>query len=409
MRLNHFIFENQGNLVNLTTKKVLPKDSSEENLRANFFLKGQEKEGTDHFLFGLARERTSFAIDLIPTWECNLRCNHCFVLHELVKRDPRRLNPELLVGFIEKLTEKFPSINSGSIHFVGGEPSLRSEENTEIMKRLRAINRIKFHFSATSNGTVLDEKSLEFFSMLDQITISLDGPEVIHNAQRKSIDDKANPFFETVRTINSLASMGMREKMSVQASLQEEFMTKENLIEFYKILLMNGVKFEKIMPGFICPTSHNPKVDKEFISVHRRFARTRQCCKYRFMEKFVIDSSNNVYCDYFDADGKNMLGSLSDPISKMAENHERIIRESFSVLNDPKCKQCPVIGLCWGWCANTKGLNPSDHCDQELLMRKAKENAAKGNLVNFMRDTRGNDISCGGENEVCCNKQGLAG
>jgi radical SAM protein with 4Fe4S-binding SPASM domain len=407
MRLNHFVFEDQESIVNITTKKALPKNSTEDELKSNFFLEGQEQASVDHFLFG--SEKKGFAIDIIPTWECNLRCNHCFVLHELRKKDSRRLDQDLLLRFIENLVSEYPSISSGSINFIGGEPSLRSDENVEIIERLSSLKHIKVGFSTTSNGTVCDEKSLRFFSTLDRIIISLDGPESTHNAQRKPLDSDKNPFLLTVRTINTLASMGMRDKLMVQASLQEDVTTKENLVELYKILLMNGVKFENITTGFICPTKHNPKLDDEFVSIHRRFARARPCCKYRFMNKFVVDNSNNVYCDYFDANGSNMLGSLSDPISKIAENHERIIRESFSVLNDPKCKKCPVIGLCWGWCANTKGLNPSDYCDQELLIRKAKENAAKGNLVNFLKNTRKNDLSCGGENEVCCNKPGLAG
>lgn len=389
--LNHFVFEDSTNLVNITTKKVLPKDSTKEDLQSNFFLEGQEQESIDHFLFG--RENTSFSIDLIPTWECNLRCSHCFVLHELLKKDNREVNHDLLVGFIRNLTREYPSIKTGSIQFIGGEPTLRARSNINLIKKIREIPDIKVKFSGTSNGTCCDDDSLEFFSMLNSFIISLDGPELVHNLQRKSIAGDDNPFLSTIKTINKLVSLGMKEKIIVQASLNQEHMTKENLVEFYKVLLMNGVDFEKILVGFVCPTKHNPILDPEFVEIHRRTARTRPCCKYRHMVNFVVDNSNNVFCDYFEANGKNRLGALSDPISEIAKNHERIIRESFPVLNDPKCKQCPVIGLCWGWCANTKGLNPSDHCDQQLLIEKARKNAEKGNLARFIRDSKKNDLS----------------
>lgn len=390
-KTNHFVFEEADRLVNLTTKKILPKSASEEELKENFFLKGQEQESIDEYLF--RRDHTTFSVDLIPTWECNLRCGHCFVLHELLKKDTKEIDGVRLVGFVKNLLEEYPSIRTGSFQFIGGEPTLRSKKNIELIRMLSEIPDVKLTFRATSNGMNSDQESLEFFSMLDSFSISVDGPELTHNTQRKSVEGVDNPFGITLATIDKLVAMGMREKMVVQTSLSETDMTKENLIDLYKTMLMHGVIFDKIMPGFICPTKHNPKLDEEFVDIHKRFPRTRPCCKYRHMVNFVVDSSNNVYCDYFDADGKNLLGRLDDPISRMASNHERIIRESFSVLNDPKCKKCPVIGMCWGWCANTKGLNPSDHCDQQLLLDKVGKNAKQNNLVNFMRDSRKNDVT----------------
>lgn len=387
--LNHFVYEQGEDLVNLTTKKILPKTSSPQELRENFFLEGQEKDAINYFLFG--RQKTTFSIDLIPTWECNLRCNHCFVLHELVKKDPKEVNQDQLVDFVTRLCRENPSIKNGSIKFIGGEPTLRSEQNVEIIKKLSQIPDLKIMFKCTSNGTKHDENSIKFFELLDAFTISVDGPKHIHNLQRKSIDGSEDPFESTLQTIRKLVSVGLRDKLFVQLSLNEEFMTKENLIEYYKTMLMCGVKFKNIIVGFVCPTKHNPELDEEFIKVHRK-PRVRQCCKYRHMVNFVVDTSNNVFCDYFDASNNNLLGKLSDPISQIAKNHERIIRESFSVLNDPKCQKCPVIGLCWGWCANTKGINPSDHCDQTSLLEKVRINAGQNNLIRFMKNSS-NDVS----------------
>lgn len=388
--LNHFIFEEKENFVNITTKKILPKTCSVDELRDNFFLAGQEQQGIDHFLFG--KEKTTFSIDLIPTWECNLRCGHCFVLHELMKKDPGSIDHNLLATFVKNLIKEYPSIKNGSMQFIGGEPALRAKDNAKLVRVLSEIRDVKISFRATSNGTIFNDDVLDFFSLLDGFIISLDGPEAVHNTQRKSIVDDKNPFDSTLQTLRKLVDAGMRDKIIVQASMQEEFMTKENLLDFYKTLLMCGIKFENILPGFVCPTKQNPKLDEGFVEVHKT-PRTRPCCKYRHMVNFVVDTSNNVYCDYFEANGKNLLGKLDDPIKQMASNHERIIRESFSVLNDPKCKQCPVIGMCWGWCANTKGLNPSDHCDQQLLIEKVKKNADQDNLVNFMRNSRKNDVA----------------
>lgn len=392
--LNHFVFEDGDYLVNLTTKKVLPKSSPDVLLRDNFFLEGQEKQSVDHYLF--SEKPTDFAINLIPTWECNLRCSHCFVLHELKKKDSNELNADLVVQFVQKLIDKYPSIQRGNIHFIGGEPTLRSRKNLDIIEKIRNSNiPIQIRFTTTSNGYDCDDVAIEFLSSLDVVTISVDGPKEWHDKQRKSCVDKdLSPFDSSISTIKKLIVKGMRNKLTVQASLPEEAMTQENIIELYKVILMCGVKYEKIMPGFVAPTRQNPKIEESFLKVSAGSAYVRPCCKYRFMKNFVIDSSNRVFCDLFDANKHTFLGNLTDSINDIANSHERVIRASMPVLNDDKCKKCPVIGLCWGWCANTKALKPSDYCTPELLLEKVKKNSSKGNLVNFLRNTKKNDISC---------------
>lgn len=324
-----------------------------------------------------------------------MRCSHCFVLHELVKKDRGKVDPKLLLNFANGLFKKYPSIESCHIHFIGGEPTLRAKENLEIIDTLKKyIEGKKLLFTTTSNGFECGEEEMKFLLSLDIVTISLDGCKEWHDRQRKPLEksDKS-PFESALHTIRRLVSGGARERLSVQASLPQEAMNFDNVSEMYKALLMSGVKYENIMPGFVAPNKQNPVPDEDFLKVNARAAYVRPCCKYRFMNNLVVDSSNRVFCDYFDADKSNFLGHLSDPMDKIAEAHERAIRATMPVLNDPKCAECPVIGLCWGWCANTKCLKPSDHCDPDTLLKRVRQNADKGNLRNFLKNTKKNDLS----------------
>jgi len=393
MRLNHFVFKDGDDLVNITTKKALPFGSSEEVLKSNFFLEGQESDSVNHRLF--TSPSADFAINVIPTWECNLRCSHCFVLHELVKKDDRKLDIDLLVDFVGRMFEKDPGINRGQIHFVGGEPTLRAEQNTTLIRRIRESSfGDKVFFSATSNGYRCGENELEFLLALDSFVISLDGSKPWHDRQRRPVEKGLDsPFDSTLSTIKTLVVRGARERMTVQSSLPQEAMIIENIVDMYKCLIMAGVRIEKILPGFIAPTKQNPEPDEDFMSIVTKAANVKPCCKYRHMRNFVVDSSSRVFGDYFDADNNNFLGLLSDPLEKISSNHEKLIRASMPVLNDPKCAKCPVIGLCWGWCANTKALRPSDHCKPDILLKRARQNAEKGNLKSFLKNTKKNDIS----------------
>lgn len=397
MRLNRFVLRDGEDLVNLTTRASLPASASNSELRAGYFLEGQEEACVGHRLFGQAP--SSFTINLIPTWECNLRCSHCFVLHELLKKDPGRIDAQLLAEFVAGLFSSYPDLKLGQIHFVGGEPTLRSEENLELMARVRAaVPDKRIMFTATSNGFDCGDSAMDFLLSLDSLTVSVDGSKASHDAQRKPLDRRdASPFDSSLSTIRRLVAAGARDRLIVQASLTEEAMKIDDIVEMYKRLLMCGVKYESIIVGFVAPARHRPEPDADFLRVVTRSAHVKPCCKYRFMSNFVVDTSNRVFCDYFDANNENLLGALSDPIESIAAAHERVIRATMPVLNDPKCAECPVVGLCWGWCANTKCLRPSDHCDPELLMKRARQNAEKGNLRNFLKNTKKNDLSDEGD------------
>jgi radical SAM protein with 4Fe4S-binding SPASM domain len=383
VNFNKYIFESKDCFYNLTTKKILPKNSSVEEFRNNYFLENQELESVDHALF--ENQHNYFSIKVIPTWECNLRCEHCFVLHELLKKDTNEINIKQFLEFIENYVKKYPHVKECSIQFLGGEPTLKAKFNNKLIKKVKAKCKnlkINCKFNLTSNGIKLDKEILSFYENLDSFMISLDGFKESHDIQRKSIEkNNISPFEETLKTINVLCKLGMAKKMKVQASINgDEFFTENNIFNFYKILLKIGVIYENIYIGCVVPTEHNPKISNKIKEV---FANgqfySSPCCKYRFMRDFVVDSTNNIYCDYF-YKKENLLGSLTDPIEKIAENHKRIIKEKMPALSDKKCMECPVIGACWGFCCNLVTINPSDYCNQSGLIEKVRDHVAKGKL-----------------------------
>ena len=384
-KLNKYVFENKDSLVNLTTKKVLPKNSSHEALHENFFLDGQEKESLDYALFGSTP--ASLEITLVPTWECNLRCTHCFVLHELLKKDDNELDEDRLVSFIERYKQAHPEVVRIGFYFLGGEPALRAKKNISIINSVRSFGEragVKTEFSATSNGVEMSPEILEFYSMLKSLSISIDGNKESHDKQRKSPEHKS-PFEQTLKTIKTLVKFGMRDKIRVQASIDEKHFNEDLALEFHKTMLMAGVMLDHMHFGLNVPTGQNPDPGAKFIEISRSKVYSRACCKYRFMNNLIVDSRNNVYCDYFHTRAENLLGSLDDPISKIEEGHRKIISSKMQVLNDDKCMECSVIGACWGWCCNLVGLvKPSEHCNQAGLISKIKSSAESGGLIELL-------------------------
>ena len=383
IKFNKYIYENKDFFYNLTTKKKLLKNSTIEEYKSNFFLENQESESLNYALF--EKRYDYFGIKVIPTWECNLRCDHCFVLHELLKKDTGEIDIKQFLQFIENYVKKYTNVKQCSIQFLGGEPTLRAKFNNNLINEVKKICKklkIDCKFSLTSNGVKFDKEIFKFYRNLDSFMISLDGLKENHDEQRKSIDKNVfSPFEETLKTINVLCKLGMAKKMNVQASLDgEKSFTENNIINFYKILLGLGVIYENIYIGCAVPTKHNPEISqrmKKVLSNGGLYA--IPCCKYRFMRDFVVDSNNNIYCDYF-YKNENFLGKLTDPIDVIAENHRYIIKESMPALNDKKCMECPVIGACWGFCCNLVTINPSDHCNQTGLIENVKKRVAEGKI-----------------------------
>ncbi len=281
--------------------------------------------------------------------------------------------------------DEFAEVKSGRIQFVGGETALAAAQNSEIIDMVKELcerRGVKILFHTNTNGLELNEDILNFYHKLSNLTISLDGPKHMHDAQRKALDDKGSPFDRTVCNINELVRLGMREKIRVQSAVSDDGMNKDCMIGFYKILLMNGVKFENISYNTSVPTEwHNPG---EKFKDARRNPFPIPCCKYRWMSDFTVCTDNNIYCDYFDTTEKNRMGNLLDPIKQIATRHRQIISSNMPVLHDPQCQKCPVIGICWGNCCNTYHLHkPSEICDAEGLHKRAQEAAKQGFISDF--------------------------
>lgn len=93
-----------------------------------------------------------------PTHECNLRCSYCF--HEKYGYDNKILDINMLKKYIKLLSEKYSFIN---LVWHGGEPLMIPlsyyEEIYDYCKQLNS----KIIFSIQTNGTLLDQKKINFF------------------------------------------------------------------------------------------------------------------------------------------------------------------------------------------------------------------------------------------------------
>lgn len=381
MQLSRYVFETvdaSGNRVwhNSVTLKSLPATATEEELRKELFLAGDEEAAVHRRLL------TPFdkcAFTLIITWECNLRCTHCTVIDKLKRNDDARIDVLALADYLTRY-RAFYDQPSVELFFLGGEPLLYPQLIEEI---IATTNLQVGHFGITTNlSLVLTDERLACLKKLQNITVSLDGLETSHNKQRHSLYGSDNLFMTTYENLKTLVKHRLRDRITVQAALSDEFLTDEQKADFFRALLRIGIRKDRISYGCLHPTKAHPTLSGAFRQIWQLARPAKNfCCKYRH-NNFVIDSDGTIYSDYY---SWIKLGTIADPIKELQDTHKNLIIANMPVLNDPICKQqCPVLGYCWGGCSNADLViqqQPSKYCNQEALLKNVTELAISGKLL----------------------------
>lgn len=140
-------------------------------------------------LFEQVVKKIPLAVNYDLTWNCNLRCNHCYFFSSAAELEHGALNrrKELMDEEWIRIFEYHRNIGVKSAALTGGEPTLRMNL---IQKALEIFPKVQ----VASNGI----KKIPHFEGQNQplIWISLDGSEITHNKMRG-----ANIFYKVINNI----------------------------------------------------------------------------------------------------------------------------------------------------------------------------------------------------------------
>ncbi|KUO77166.1 MAG: hypothetical protein APF77_01745 [Clostridia bacterium BRH_c25] len=128
-------------------------------------------------------------ITLQVTQQCNLRCNYCAYSGTYENRihSDKTMSFEIAKKGIDFLIQNSSEAHKLNIGFYGGEPLLMYELINSCVSyaKKEAIGK-DIRFSMTTNGTLINDRIMDFFVINDfHILISLDGPEEIHDKNRR--------------------------------------------------------------------------------------------------------------------------------------------------------------------------------------------------------------------------------
>jgi uncharacterized protein len=147
------------------------------------------------------------AVIIKPTYDCNLACEYCSVYG---CEPAPRMSRETVDILMDRVTEFCGTARTIFLIWHGGEPLLLPPEFYDyIGRRTLQYTGHSILNSVQTNATLLDRRYLDVFLKYGfDISISLDGPEALHDSGRK--DPAGNGTFRTVmNAVSLLQSKGL--------------------------------------------------------------------------------------------------------------------------------------------------------------------------------------------------------
>jgi len=212
-----------------------------------------------HTLNNISRKNIS--ITIMPTYNCNFRCEYCFEQNLLSKGNEwlsGKMTTELVDAIFEQLKKyKNNGLKVGSVYLFGGEPLLRT--NKDIVAYIcERCQEQEIPISCISNGYDLDE----YIDLINKykfqsIQITVDGIKEEHDKRRFLVGGqgsydkiKANISLALENGINIVLRTNVNKKntQAIQALLdeykKEGWIGKENFHYYFKATLRCYEKME---------------------------------------------------------------------------------------------------------------------------------------------------------------------
>ena len=180
-------YKNTGKL-NCVVKKL--QEQGYLRARNNFVMEHPETEGLEYIL-----ENNLNTMALQLTQNCNLRCKYCVYSgnYENRKHSSLKMNKEIAYRAIDFFVRHSSDSEKLHLGFYGGEPLLEFELIKGCVEYIKKIANKEVIFNITTNCVLLDESKIDFlYKNRFRLTISLDGPQEIHDANRVKRDDSGS-------------------------------------------------------------------------------------------------------------------------------------------------------------------------------------------------------------------------
>ena len=313
--------------------------------------------------------------------DCNLNCRYCFGDGGTYHSDRKLMS----IATAKKSIDFFVS-NSGdakvlSIIFFGGEPLLNYSVLKQVVDYCSDIEKKtekRFKYSISTNGTIVNNDIIDLIKSKNiSVTLSIDGPQEIHDLYRMYINGTGS--FETIRVnIDKLIGSSIK-RLSGRATIckgNSDVNIVENAIRHLGLasvhmtpvdvfkdspLFMDDDAIERAIRGYCIiaedyiegiklKKNERCKVFDDVLSVlYRKKLKLRSCGAA--ISNIAVNAIGDIYpCHRFMGDKDYIIGNLDDGLF----NDQVVIIAKLNVLNIKGCCDCWARFLCAGSCVHSR-------------------------------------------------------
>jgi len=301
------------------------------------------------------------------TTHCNLSCSHCYSYNGN-KTIEAHLSPEIIVQLIKDANMLFFK----KVIFTGGEPLLYPDfeillDKLHLLQNQKKIPALVLRTNLSSNlNPALIEKIITIF---DQIVVSIDGYEEIHDKQRgkgayqKTMNNLALFDLKIIEKKVTFACVLNQQSLSV-CELENVKFQVNSLKTRYPV---KEIRFLPLLPLGRATHFKTQRNKAEMLSVNewinRRYFFRTNC---GLGQSVMIESNGDIYpCHVLKETQKEIIGninkeSLQDITQKTVFSQLR----NINVNTNSKCQKCTMRYLCGGVCKIWENQDCSDLYDR---------------------------------------------
>jgi uncharacterized protein len=320
------------------------------------------------------------ALCLNISHDCNLRCRYCFADGGDYSGVRELMTAETGKKALDFLCDMSGARRNLEVDFFGGEPMMNYEAVKEITLYGRELEKTRgknIRFTMTTNGTLLDDESIEFLNReMHNVVLSLDG--------RRDVNDKNRPYADGTGCYNDVLP---KYKKLVAARRDKSWyirgtFTRENLDFCSDVLALADEGFTNIsIEPVSLPDEHPlsirecdlPKIYDEydkladamleyekagngFTFFHFNVDLDAGPCVYKRMkgcgagcEYLAVSPSGKLFpCHQFADEPDFSVGDLENGITA-TDIRKKLYANS--IVNKPECRDCFAKYFCGGGCA----------------------------------------------------------
>ncbi len=371
------------------------------------------------------------SVVLSVTSRCNISCSYC-QNHPFMQQCRDQFMPEKVLFEVFSQLAAFDHGDDIFFTYSGGEPLLagKSYFNKIIkMQREHFGSKTKVINIIQTNGTLLDDS---WISLLKDneifVSISVDGPEDIHNSQRPYKDGEQT-FADVMRAISILKSNGIhygvlgviteasakhsQEIVEFLLSLEPEIIAFLPCVQYGPVLQpdtfgeFNISAFDAWIDPLINPRAIPIRTFRDIWLRMSGFPVEGECMLTGLCPSHPnINTDGSVWvCDQLLGEPQAQLGNVNhESLDQIFRNETTLRFLKYSIDIPLECKQCEFISLCGGGCLfsrlNNNGMEY--YCNARKRLFRHIINRVQGMLGNewspaLEKNHRKTIVSQGGE------------